>query len=88
MGSLAVLALIVFGFLVMFRVIPTYRIGKCLIILLAVIIFAPVALGVIQGQSAAFFSQPQPWWQYLLVFFGALLASRLLLNFIRPRRRR
>jgi len=88
MGHVALLAVLAFAFLVMFRVIPKGKTGKWFVWVLLAILFVPMLFGILRTKALDFVSGGYPWWAYLVVFFGVLILLRLLVNFLFPWMRR
>jgi hypothetical protein len=85
--QLFLLAMVVFGFLVMFQVIPTRRVGKYFTWLILLMIFAPVLYGITRTKSLEWLQQRHAWWEYLLAILLILILSRAVLDFLFGRRR-
>ena len=80
--------LLVIGYLVMFRVIPTRSVGNWVAGVIFILIFGPVLLGIAKGDLAGIRTGDHPWWVYIVSIFVVLFVMRLIFEFIFPRRRR
>lgn len=88
MGPVLILTIVVLGFLIMFRVIPTRKTGKFLFWIIAIAVCGPILLGILKTEALNFNPKNHPWWVYIVAFFVVLILLRALLNFIFPKRRR
>ncbi|GKT09138.1 hypothetical protein [Desulforhabdus sp. TSK] len=87
-GPLSLLAVMIFGFLVMFGIVPLRKVGKSLVLLLLFIALAPMFFSSARSGSTQFFSMNHSWWVYLVLFFGILVVIRVVLSLLFPSRRR
>ena len=86
--ELGVLAIMVVGFLVMFRVIPLNKIMDWLFGIILFTILVPVAWAYLQNAMVKLDTWQYPFWVYFLGLFTLLLTLRLFFNFLFPWRRR
>lgn len=87
-GPVSLLAIVVLGYLVIFRAVSLRGAGKFLVFLFLAILLMPIFLNWARYSGDQFFSVKHSWWEYVALFFAALVAVRLILNFAFPRRRK
>jgi len=88
MDALALLALVLFGVLVICQVIPTGKVGTYLTALILVIMFAPILFGIAGARIREFLAAPHHVWEYVLGLLIILGVIRIIVNLLSPRRRR
>lgn len=82
------LMLVGFGFLVVIGVIPRHKIINYLMMIILFIMLTPMVVSIGAGKWRELSQMHWPWWYYPVGFLAALVALRLILDFIFPSRKR
>ena len=82
------IAVVILGVLVILQVVPASKSWKYLLWIVLLCVFGPVIYGIAKTKSIEFLLARHPWWMYILIFFGAIFALRVVLNIVFPGRRR
>jgi hypothetical protein len=88
MESLAILGIMIIGFMVMFGIMPLKKVPVWIIGITLFAIYLPVLISFFHAKFIELVTRKYPWWMYIFVFFGVLFLMRLLIEFLFPGRKR